>query len=188
MRGPGALASLAKDPSEELPVPTIPSGASHALSTCQAAPLLPLVGPSQPTAVPVSLQMWALWKAWPITVAGTRCTGQATRHPPLPVTRWTRLAQGPSRGRRSSPCLETTTQGPLCWMSARSELLGRGVGAMSYGSRNRKGTGPTMSCCVASVKTHHLSGHCLIQMSEAKGRLRAVGDASGFVTGIHHRE
>lgn len=112
-------------------------GASHALSTYQAAPLLLLVGPSQPTAVPVSSQMWALWKAWPITVAGTHCTGQATPHPPSPATPWTRLAQGPSRGRQSSPCPETTTREPLCWMSARSELLGLGGG--SYVIREQKG-------------------------------------------------
>lgn len=159
MRGAGALASQTKEPSKELPVITIPSGASHALCTYQPAPLLPLFGPSQPTSVPFSSQMWALWKAWPITVAGTRCTGQATRHPPSPATPWTRLAQGPSRGRRSSPCPETTTRGHLCWMSARSEPLDPGVGAMSYGCRNGSGRAHHFLLYGLS-KMHHLSELC----------------------------
>lgn len=99
------------------------SGSGVFLVACQAAPQL-LSGPSQPTAASVSSQTLALWKAWPITAAGTRCTGQATRRLPSPATPWTRRAREPSRGRPSSPCPETTIQGPLCWMSARSELLG----------------------------------------------------------------
>lgn len=53
-------------------------------------PRLPLrlcsLAPSRPMTTPVSLQMWALWRAWPITVAGTLSTGQATQHPPSPAT------------------------------------------------------------------------------------------------------
>lgn len=109
------------------------------------------LAPVNPTAISVSLQMWALWKGWPIIVAGTRCTGQATQHPPSPATRWTRLAQGPLRGRRSSPCLEMTTQGHLCWMSAKSELLGPWGGSHDRGEVGMRKAGPAISCAMASV-------------------------------------
>lgn len=119
-------------------------GAKGCAATCSPAPTHPLaaprmpeqrvlqailpqlccLAPSQPTPASLSLQMWAPWKAWPITVAGTPSTGQATQHPPSPATQSTRPALGPLSVRRSLPCLETTTHGPLCWMSARSELLG----------------------------------------------------------------
>lgn len=176
LRGSGALASQTKEPSEELPVPTIPTGASHPLSTYQAGPLLLLFGPSQPTAVTVSSQMWALWKAWPITVAGTHCTGQATQHPPSPVTPWTRPAQGPLRGRQSSPCLEMTTQGHLCWMNAKSKLLGPRGGSHCRGEWEWERQGPPF-LALWPWDVHYLPELCLIQVSEPKGRLRAVGDA-----------
>lgn len=149
MRGSGALASQTKEPSEELPVPTIPIGTSHPLSTYQADPVLLLFGPSQPTAIPVSSQMWALWKAWPITVAGTHCTGQATQHPPSPATPWTKLAQGPLRGKRSSLCLEMTTQGHLCWMSAKSKLWAHGREPWQRGVGMGK-VGLAISCFMSS--------------------------------------
>lgn len=156
-RGPGKSDQRAL---QGLPVPTIPSGElcpSH-LPGC----------PSRPTAMLVSSQMWAPWKAWPITVAGTRCTGQAIRPPPSPATPWTRLAQGPLRGRLSSPCPETTTRGPLCWMSARSELRGPGVGPGRAGAGAGK-TGPTVSCSSGLSEMHHLSELCLIRAAEPTG-------------------
>lgn len=120
-------------------------GSSHSLSSWQTAPQ-PLLCLSQ---------MLALWKAWPITVAGTRCTGQATQHPPSPATQWTRLARGPSRGRPSSPCREMTIPGHLCWTSARSELLGLRGGERWQGTCVGAGAGEaraTVACCVASVR------------------------------------
>lgn len=150
-------------------------GSSHSLSSWRAAPQ-PLLCLSQ---------MLALWKAWPITVAGTHCTGQATQHPPSPATQWTRLARGPSRGRRSSPCRETTIPGHLCWTNARSELLGvRGGGGGRRGMLRR-----CLLCGLSEI--HNLSelqfpgARIIVQMPEPKGRLRAVRDAPGFVTVVH---
>lgn len=139
------LRQIRPEASSYIPQVLSGTGSSHSLSSCQAAPQPPLC----------LSQMLALWKAWPITVAGTRCTGQAIQHPPSPATQWTRLAQGPSRGRLSSPCRETTIPGHLCWTSARSELLGLRGGERWQGTCVGAGAGKarsTVACCVASVR------------------------------------
>lgn len=75
-----------------------------------------------------------------------------------------------------------------CWAHERGGSHGRGDNRSCPIREREKERRPHHFLLYGLSEVYHLSKLYLMQVSEPKGRLRAMGDASGFVTGIHHTE